>query len=174
MRHMHIAGSPLNKQGHKLYAVYKMRRNKPIAWELNYVAMLYVCILHRWASSVSKAVWEWDHGYSSGSGRVDSKLYKNKKLNNNSTPPAFIKNFVLLGDFNIDLLQPDSSPAIELTILPPLDSSDHYSIQTTLNFSPSLYKASVMKCLPVLQSQLWGNQLWLGTCYFIPRSPGGC
>ena len=84
---------------------------------------------------------------------MDSKLYKNKKLNNNSTPPAFIKNFVL-GDFNIDLLQPDSSPAIELTILPPLDSSDHYSIQTTLNFPPSLYKASAMKCLPVLQSQL--------------------
>ena len=32
-----------------------------------------------------------------------------------STPPAFVKNFVLLGDFNIDLLQPDSSSAIELT-----------------------------------------------------------
>ena len=92
-----------------------------------------------------------------------------------STPPAFMKNFVLLGDFNIDLLQPDSPSAIELTnitssfhlsqvvnsptretdhslidhvytsdtrlvnsctILPPLDSSDHYSIQTTLNVSP--------------------------------------
>ena len=92
-----------------------------------------------------------------------------------STPPAFMKNFVLLGDFNIDLLQPDSPSAIELTditssfhlsqvvnsptretdhslidhvytsdtrlvnsctILPPLNSSDHYSIQTTLNVSP--------------------------------------
>ena len=94
-----------------------------------------------------------------------------------STPPAFMKNFVLLGDFNIDLLQPDSPSAIELTnitssfhlsqvlnsptretdhsatlvdhvytsdtklvnsctILPPLDSSDHYSIQTTLYLSP--------------------------------------
>ena len=94
-----------------------------------------------------------------------------------STPPASMKNFVLVGDFNINLLQPDSPSAIELTnitssfhlsqvvnsptretdhsatlidhvytsdtrlinsrsILPPLDSSDHNSILTTLNLSP--------------------------------------
>ena len=32
-----------------------------------------------------------------------------------SIPPASMKNFVLVGDFNINLLQPDSPSAIELT-----------------------------------------------------------
>ena len=95
-----------------------------------------------------------------------------------SIPPASMKNFILVGDFNINLLQPDPSYAIELTnitssfdlsqvvnsptretdhsatvtdhvytldtrlinscsILPPLDSSDHNSILTTLNLVPS-------------------------------------
>ena len=55
-----------------------------------------------------------------------------------STPPAFIKNFVLLGDFNIDLLQPDSPFAIELTnitSLPLLGSTLLYHGSTSLYFT---------------------------------------
>ena len=55
-----------------------------------------------------------------------------------STPPAFMKNFVLLGDFNIDLLQPDSPSAIELTnitSLPLLGSTLLYHGSTSLYFT---------------------------------------